>query len=312
MIYDNRLLLYFQAIATEHSISRAADKLYISQSSLSKFLKAIEDELGTKLVDRRTIPLKLTPAGERFLQFLKESSALYEKALSEITQLESEAPRELIIGTSSMNSKVISDAFPEFYSRYPNIQLSLQEGHSEDLAQLLMRRKIDMAVLVRNGNDINDSSGSFEVLVSQPRLIVVSRKNPLARLAGPDNSLENPQYLDIHHLENQKLIAGKAGQRIFEDMNEMVHKRRIPIRGFLETQSVDTMVSFAAKNYGVSFIPSYYLKSFLPLDDLVFFYSDYPELQWALTLEFQSSSVSIPERYFASIVKKVCGKYEKR
>ncbi len=309
MIYDDRVLLYFRTIAKECSISKAADKLYISQSSLSKFLKTIEDEVGTKLIDRKTIPIRLTLAGEKFLQYLEQSSEFHKKTMLELLQTGSEAPKEIIIGASSMNSRMVSDAFPEFYNCYPSIQLTLLEAHSEKLGQLLARKKIDMAVLVRNGNDLCDQSVFFEPLISQPRYIVVSKKNPLANIASSDNSIDHPEYIDIHQLENQKLIAGKAGQRIFEDINELVKKYGLSTNGFLETQSIGTMVSFATKNYGISFIPPYYLKRFLPLDELVFFYSDYPELQWTLTIESSSPFPSVPEKHFASVLKKVFSKY---
>lgn len=305
MIYDNRLLLYFQAIARERNISRAAEKLYLSQSSLSKFLKTMEREVGVSLVDRSTVPLKLTPAGQHFLNYLEQSSQLYEQAMSEMARLGGTLPREFVIGASSMNSGTVCNAFPEFYQHYPDIQLTLVEEHSEDLLQLLVRKKLDMAVLVRNGAELTDIGRVFTVLAAQPRLIVVSKKNPLARFASANNSLEQPQYLDIQLLANQTLIAGRTGQKIFRDINRMVQERKIPIHGFLETQSVATMVSFTLQDYGVSFIPAIYLKSFSRLSELVFFYSNYPELQWALTLEFRPHELTPPERCFAEILKKL-------
>lgn len=311
MIYNENLLLYFRTIAEERSISRAADKLYISQSSLSKFLKALEEDVGTKLVDRHTIPISITAAGEVFLKYLEDSALLHRECMIKLSQMETEGPSELSIGASSMNSRMVSDAFPAFYSTYPYIQLKLIEGHSENLLRMLARGKIDMAVLVRNGNDANDTSASFEPLVTQHRLIVVSKKNGLSHFASPENSVTAPDYLEISALRNQKLIAGKPGQRIYEDVNELVRKHHIPIRGFLETQSIDTMISFAAKNYGITFIPPYYLHRFSALDEFSFFYSDCPELLWSLTLEFKSAAPCLAERHFASVLKEVCRRYEK-
>ena len=306
MIYDHRLLLYFQTIAKHQSISKAAEMLYLSQSSLSKFLKTLESEVGVKLVDRRTVPLKLTPAGQHFLQYLEESSRLYDKAMLDISRLGNATAHKFVIGASSMISGMISNAFPEFHRCYPDIQLTLVENHSEDLIQLLARKKLDMAVLVRNGNELDGTERTFELLVSQPRLIVVSKKNPLAQLSNANNALDHPQYLDIHLLANQKLIAGRQGQKIYADITRMVKERKIPIHSFLETQSIETMVSFTLQDYGVSFIPAFYLRRFSHLQELVFFYSNHPELQWALTLEFCSHELTPPERRFTDIVKKVC------
>ena len=309
MVYDDRLLLYFQTIVNERNISRAADKLYITQSSLSKYLKGIEDEVGATLIDRKTVPLKLTLAGEKFLAYLNESAQLYNHSMLEIARISSDLPRELIIGTSSMNSRMVSDAFPAFYNRFPNVQLTMLEDHSENLLRMLENERLDIAILVRSGNDISDTDFPYELLISQQRLIVVSKKNELAALAGEDNSPLNPTPFDIRNLKGQKLIAGKMGQRVYGDMHEMVKKRRIPIQGFVETQSVETMISLAQNNYGVCVMPEFYLRRFQPLNDFVYFSADYPEFQWALTLEYKSPSPGIPERYFTTILKRVCGKH---
>ena len=67
---DQRYFKYIKTIAQCHSFSKAAQILYISQPALSRFVKKVEDELGVSLFDRDTIPLGLTPAGERYLEYL--------------------------------------------------------------------------------------------------------------------------------------------------------------------------------------------------------------------------------------------------
>ena len=75
-VLDQRYFKYIKTIAQCHSFSKAAQILYISQPALSRFVKKVEDELGVSLFDRDTIPLGLTPAGERYLEYLDQFQSL--------------------------------------------------------------------------------------------------------------------------------------------------------------------------------------------------------------------------------------------
>ena len=76
MLFDERTMQYFQAIANERNISRAAEKLYISQPSLSRFLSRLEQRLGGELFQRQTDRLVPTALGECFLSYIQEAQRL--------------------------------------------------------------------------------------------------------------------------------------------------------------------------------------------------------------------------------------------
>ena len=69
-LIDQRRCKYIKAIAECHSFSRAAQQLYVSQPSLSRFVRKVEDELGVELFERDSIPLGLTPAGHKYLEYI--------------------------------------------------------------------------------------------------------------------------------------------------------------------------------------------------------------------------------------------------
>ncbi|MBP3736594.1 MAG: LysR family transcriptional regulator [Lachnospiraceae bacterium] len=308
MIYNDRPLLYFQALLSEQSISRAAEKLYITQSALSKYLKNIEEEAGVTLVDRSASPLKLTPAGEKFYAYLQESAQFYSRSMAELTQDGKELSRELVIGVTDMESHIVSDTFPAFYNRYPNIQLTLLKDHSEKLSKMLEEGGLDIAILVRSGPDIPQEDQQHEILIRQQRLIVASRSNPLSALAGRNNSMQSPDPLDPKRLNGQTIIVGKPGERNHADMHAMAQRCGIKPSGFLEAQSAEAMVSLTQKNSGVSVLPAFYLRRFLPLYNLVYFYVDLPEFDWAITLEYLSAPPDASARFFAANLRKAYGR----
>lgn len=85
MVFKN--FEYFIAIAEEGSISKAAERLYISQPSLSKYLKRLEENFGEELFCRESYPLKLTKAGELYLSYVKELTKKETRLLEELSYL---------------------------------------------------------------------------------------------------------------------------------------------------------------------------------------------------------------------------------
>ena len=78
---------YFLAIASEKSISKAAERLHISQPYLSQYVIHLEKEFGVRLLDRTKSPLALTAAGKVYANYLEDGSQLYEQLLQDFTRL---------------------------------------------------------------------------------------------------------------------------------------------------------------------------------------------------------------------------------
>ena len=83
---------YFLAIVKERSISKAADRLYLSQPYLSQYLAKLESNLGVTLLDRSHTPLRLTPAGELFYAYLERQDYLDRQLESDLRTLQSKSP----------------------------------------------------------------------------------------------------------------------------------------------------------------------------------------------------------------------------
>ena len=92
---------YFLAIVKERSISKAADRLYLSQPYLSQYLAKLESNLGVTLLDRSHTPLRLTPAGELFYAYLERQDYLDRQLESDLRTLQSQKPQQLHIGVST-------------------------------------------------------------------------------------------------------------------------------------------------------------------------------------------------------------------
>ena len=129
---------YFLTIVKEHSISRAAEKLYLSQSYLSQYLAKLERDLGATLLDRSHTPLQLTPAGELFHAYLDSQLYLDRQLKSNLQELQDQEQRVLHIGVATWRGSVLlPDILPQFSRRHPDVQVVLHESPAPKLEELM-------------------------------------------------------------------------------------------------------------------------------------------------------------------------------
>ena len=147
---DFRLLKYFWTIAEEGTVSRAADILHITQPTLSRQLKELEEELGTELFVREKKKMILTEAG----LFLK-SRAEEILSLTNQTKQEFESRRnQLFSGHISIgcveadNSDTLATILEELVSDYPQVTFHIFSGTSDDITEKLDKGLIDLAILL--------------------------------------------------------------------------------------------------------------------------------------------------------------------
>ena len=117
---------YFVAIARLGSFSAAAEELYISQSSLSKQISALERELGLQLIDRSKRKIGLTEAGETFLKHALQLTAQYQAMLAELADHRTN-PTVSIVAIPVIAQYGITAYLAQLKSAYPQIQIKLEE-----------------------------------------------------------------------------------------------------------------------------------------------------------------------------------------
>ncbi len=179
-------LRYLAAVAQSGlNITAAAQKLHTSQPGVSKQIKLLEDELGFQIFTREGRALsRITPAGqqviERALRILQETQSIRDLA----TELRDEGKGSLSIGTTHTQARyVLPDVIHEFRARYPKVRLNLQQGTSEQIAEMVVQDRIDFAIAT-------GSEHLFEDLTILPcyrwhRTIVVPRGHPLESQSRP-------------------------------------------------------------------------------------------------------------------------------
>lgn len=166
-----RQLRYFVAVAEERNFGRAAQRLHLSQPPLSTQIKALEEELGTTLLERSTRRVALTDAGRAFLGRAREILAAVEEAGAEARGAAEGNRGRLAIGfVSSATLSLLPTALGIFRERYPGVDLDLQELASGEQVDALYEGRIE-AGLVRL--PMRSPEIRFEPLLEEPMIVAL-------------------------------------------------------------------------------------------------------------------------------------------
>ena len=143
-----RNLKYFLAVAREENMTRAAEQLYVTQPTLSKALKALEDELDTKLFTRHSFSIRLTDEGMLLRDRAEELLSMADKIEKEFMSLDDITGGELFLGLAeSCQIRYIADAIKALKKKYPKLQYHITSGDTEQVADKLQKGLLDFVVL---------------------------------------------------------------------------------------------------------------------------------------------------------------------
>lgn len=153
----------FVVLAQTCNYLQAADQLFISQSSLSKHIKALERELGVELFNRTTRRVQLTEHGRVFLPFARKIASVAHDANVALANASDNERRVLDIGSIPvMVPYGITKVLHDFESQHPNTRLRITEGEADQLRDLLRDRTLDLAFIREWDGDVSRNNEDIE------------------------------------------------------------------------------------------------------------------------------------------------------
>ena len=179
---------YFLTIAETGNFSRAAERLYLSQPSLSTGIKKLEQELGVTLFERGGRRTVLTPAGRSFLDKAAVMMQQYQAAVNEMKGFHSQ-PTLRVGVLSTMRVAALAHLVSSFQHQHPNVTIELLDSTVEKLREGLDQGAIDVALTVLSlqtsaGSSLRDESQTSQALFRQPLLLAVPKSHPFAQRAS--------------------------------------------------------------------------------------------------------------------------------
>ena len=251
---DIRELNYLIAIYEERSISRASERLFMAQSSLSQFLKTMEAQIGSPLFFRTSTGVRPTEAGEIMVRFAYGTLSEYHRARDEVQDLHHLESGQVMMGISTFRGTfLLPPILNAFHMKYPNIHVILTERNSIELEQLLSRGEIDLALVML---PLSRLETAVHIVLQDEICLITSPNHPVntRTKAFPDSALPGlSRYIEIPDLMDYELllsdadtILGREARRIFREHGLTPHVHNEQMSAFLSA-------SMAASGQGIAF-----------------------------------------------------------
>jgi DNA-binding transcriptional LysR family regulator len=257
MEFDVRILRYFRVVAETGSFTGAARKLKLTQSAVSQQIINLEREIGTPLLIRSSKSVRLTTAGEIFLQCATH-------VLDSLDRV-----RDLLANESDSSSGRLSLAVPatfchwilphlidEFHQRFPSIQLCVVMTDVGVAVQRLAHREIDIALIP---TAVEHKSLALAPLGKDELVAVVSTRNPLSR----------KERLFAADLKDQRIIMPPPGNLRFVPWDSFLIQSGVFPRVVVETDDLELAKTLARQDVGITVAPRWSVPTGAPADDFV-------------------------------------------
>jgi DNA-binding transcriptional LysR family regulator len=184
---------YFVAVAEELSFTRAAKRLQMAQPPLSRQIRALENEIGAQLFERRSARVFLTDAGHRFLDAARLVLAQAAAAVDTARQAKSGELGTVRLGLGKGLGDGVSLVIDQHMRLFPHIEVDVRDVLSGHQHEALRSRKIDVGFMHGSATSLDVSS---EALFKEDLCVVLARTNPLA----------NREYLRLLDLREETLL----------------------------------------------------------------------------------------------------------
>ena len=253
---------YFLAAAESGSITKAADKMKITQQAMSNAIARLENELGCRLFER-TRGLELTYSGKKYRESVLAMLDLHRQTLTMLNDINEHVRGELRLGISyTRGQAILPFLLPDYIKAHPLVELSVLEGSSKEVEDHLEQGDIDVM--------IGFAPLSFEGAAWRPlmkdRLFLVF---PKALLNDHFGSRENGAAMirryeethDISIFKNLPFVLLNKGDRIRTITDRLFHEAELKPKIELETANTQTALALAAEGVGITVCPELYLTS---------------------------------------------------
>lgn len=263
---------YFLTIADQGGLSKAAESLYLSQPSLSKYVSRLETELGVELFDHSTSPLQLTHAGKRYYAYAKRLLSLEQQFENELSSLRAHESGVIRIGIAQWRGSILLPSLiPAFQKVYPHYHIEVLEGRAKQIEAALIQGKVDICLMNLPSHFPNQT---VRRILWNERLLLVGNKNhPVVQQALSQLPVQPDGYrhIDIQFLENEHFISLKPGQNAAIATQQLFEAHNLTPKSTWETENISTALNMVSLNQGFTMMPEAGARIAKLPDNLAFF-----------------------------------------
>ena len=231
----------FLEVARLSSFSRAAEKRFRTQPAISSQIRALEEEVGARLLDRSGGRVSLTVAGRLFFKYAEDSLEQKKAILTAIAETE-HVPRGQIVVAANEGTclHILPEVFAQFKRNYPDVAVSI--------------KRADYAKILESVSDHSVDFGVVSMPVNDNRLQCVPiHRDELVVITPPRHPLASKQQVTVDEVAQYPLVVPKAGHTR-DALDTLFYDRHLKPRYAMELDSSELLKRFVAADVGVGFI----------------------------------------------------------
>ncbi|MFZ0817288.1 MAG: LysR family transcriptional regulator, partial [Candidatus Sulfotelmatobacter sp.] len=227
----------FLAVAREHRFSRAAEKLYRTQSAVSQTIRKLEDELGESLFDRSSREGVLTDAGQVLYEYAEKLLNLRHDAQESLAELRELQKGKLVIAANEFTALYLLPVLAEFRRLHPMIKITVQRALGSRIPDDVLQHSAELGML------------SYKP--EEPRLhSVVTYLDELALVVPPKHALAAAREVSIRQLGAESFVAHTVSSPYREKVLQTFQKYKTPLHMDLELPTLQAIKQFVALGNG--------------------------------------------------------------
>ncbi len=239
--YTLKQLQTFLEVARQRSVSKAAERLFVTQPAVSMQIRQLEDAFGLALLEPVGRNIRLTHAGEAFLLHAQA-------AMGQLKDLEAQMADHVGLKKGRIDLAVVSTAkyfipmlLVQFGKLFEGINVQLKIDNRENILGMLARNEADLVVMGRAPGDLDCEAIPFAT-------------NPLAIVAPPDHPLARRKQLPFSALADYRFVVREEGSGTRAAMERLFAQHNTPLKVEMEMPSNETIKQAVMAGMGLSFL----------------------------------------------------------
>lgn len=247
----------FKTVAEKESFSKAAEVHFMTQPAVSQYIRTLEDNIGTRLLDRSNKYVHLNKAGEIVYHYGKEILGLYTMMQNLVDDLTNTASGPLAIGASyTFGEYVLPRIIADLKRSYPEIEPTITIGNTNRIANLVDTHQLDVGIVEGHFNNKNII---IEPIAEDEMVIVSSPKNKLFDKEGE---------IKINDLEKETWIVREQGSGTREATEKMFQQLNIAPSQLMHFGSTQLIKEAVAAGLGISLLSKWSIQKEVKYGDL--------------------------------------------
>jgi DNA-binding transcriptional LysR family regulator len=231
----------FLEVARLSSFSRAAEKRFRTQPAISSQIRALEEEVGARLLDRSGGRVSLTAAGKLFFKYSEETIERRKTILTDIAETERVPRGEIVVGANEGTClHILPEVFAQFKRDYPNVSVSIKRSDYAKILESILENAVDFGVV---SLPVNDNRLEAQMI----------HRDHLVAITAPGHPLAAKKTVSVAEVATYPMVLPKLGHTR-DALDELFYDHHVKLKLAMELDSSELLKRFVAAGVGVGFI----------------------------------------------------------